>query len=164
MVGKRGQAFDTFKLMIAAVVAVAILGILLSILGSISIPGVQFSNTVPSLLSQALQLPGNVYSSAGEVQFQPNEQYVSDAFTQSTGGKPVTFICSSELGPKDLASPAKTSDGPCKAGKAVTGGIEGTTTLTTTGQFKAKVYACCKADKCQISIGPQADVSKVCPQ
>ncbi len=53
----RGQAFSTFKLMIAAVVAVAILGILLSILGGIQSP-MGFEQQAKNLLSEVSASPG----------------------------------------------------------------------------------------------------------
>ncbi|MBI4214927.1 hypothetical protein HY546_02940 [archaeon] len=141
MIGSAGQAFDTFKLMIAAVVAVAILGILLSILGSIPVPGLGFSDTAPSLLARANQLQGNVFPSQGEVQFQSGEQYISSAFSSSTGGKSVSYECGAGL--------------PCGDATA-----SSSSQLAVTGSFKSKIYACCTSASCKVNIGKQ---DGVCP-
>lgn len=133
MLGRLGQAFDTFKLMIAAVVAVAILGILLSILGSIPVPGLSFSDTAPSLLARAYQQQGSVFPSQGEVQFQSGEIHVSSAFAGSIGARPVEFSCLAPL--------------PCTIG-----GTD-SSQLTISSSFKSKIYACCQTDKCKIGVG-----------
>lgn len=60
---RRGQAFDTFKLMIAAVVAVAILGILMGILSQLSLPTGNPESVFQSMMSYCVQSPGSTKTS-----------------------------------------------------------------------------------------------------
>lgn len=60
---RRGQAFDTFKLMIAAVVAVAILGILMGILSQLSLPTGNPQSVFQGLMSYCAQNPGAIKTS-----------------------------------------------------------------------------------------------------
>jgi len=131
----RGQAFDTFKLMIAAVVAVAILGILLGILGGISPIGQDFGNTAKQMLSSASQSPGMVKPSAGEVNFQKDSIYPSSMFTTAAGGRTVKFDCGS------LESEICDDSG---------------SQLEIKGNFHTKIYVCCEEDvtgNCKVGIG-----------
>ena len=129
----RGQAFDTFKLMIAAVVAVAILGILLGILGGISTPGQGFTPTAKQLITQATQNPGQTFPSAGEVNFKKDSIIPAKVFQTASGGKPVKFIVNNSL--KNLCS--NTGD-----------------SLRINNHFNSRIYACCGdfSTGCEIGI------------
>ncbi len=136
----RGQAFDTFKLMIAAVVAVAILGILLSILGGISFSGQGFENTAKQLLSTCSMNPGLVKPSAGEVNFQKDTTYPASIFTTAAGGRKIEFDVATSLGESVSVSPSGSSSGD---------------SLTIHGNFHSKIYVCCEEDiggVCKIGI------------
>ena len=89
---KRGQAFDTFKLMIAAVVAVAILGILLGIIQQIQ----------PTVQQQPVQISQNLINTAlnapcapipsGEVNFKRGDGWVGNTFLQSSGHRATNVV------------------------------------------------------------------------
>lgn len=129
---RKGQAFDTFKLMIAAVVAVAILGILMTILLQITIPGQSFDDTARNLLTKAVGAPGIVYPSTGDITFVKDAIYPGTAFEDTTGGTVVEFKCDN-IGlcePGDLGSQ-----------------------LTISANFKSKIYVTCTSTKCCIFVG-----------
>jgi len=138
----RGQAFDTFKLMIAAVVAVAILGILPGILGGIATPGQSFDDTAKQLITKATQSPGAVYPSAGEVTFQKDSIYPSSIFKTVSGGRNTEFSCANTA----LCE----QDGSGENAK-----------LKINYNLRAQIYVCCPSstsDSCQIGIG-DSDIS-----
>ena len=131
----KGQAFDTFKLMIAAVVAVAILGILLGILGGISTPGQSFDDTAKQLITKATQSPLAVYPSAGKVTFQKDSIFPPAIFLTSSGGLTVKYQCKDA----SLCTPATAGS---------------TDALKILNNFKSKIYVCCiEDDSCHIGIG-----------
>lgn len=118
---RKGQAFDTFKLMIAAVIAVAILGILLGILGGISPPGADPASIIKEQLSKAYQFQKSVFVSTTQANFQSGVLYSPESFKQSIGGTgDIQFVCASSL------------SGVCTGGS----------TLSITGNFKAVISAC----------------------
>ncbi|RLG21825.1 hypothetical protein DRN74_00140 [Candidatus Micrarchaeota archaeon] len=138
----RGQAFDTFKLMIAAVVAVAILGILLGILGNISTPGADPASAIRQQLSKAYQYKGSTFVSSGEASFVAGTVYTTDTFTDAVGGSGVTL--------KFCAETTLTSN------EAVSIGTD-KDELGVEKDFRAKVKAKCTTDTsgttCYIGIG-----------
>lgn len=132
---RKGQAFDTFKLMIAAVVAVAILGILMGILSQITIPGQSFDDTAKTLLTKAVSSPGVKYPSSGDVTFVKDSIYPGSAFEDTTGGVPVKFKCNSGT--------------LCTPDSAL--GVE----LAVVANFKSKIYVQCNTGptSCCIWVG-----------
>lgn len=135
----RGQAFDTFKLMIAAVVAVAILGILLAILGGISLPGQDPATMIKGQLQQAVQYPGSTFVSQTEASFKPGVVYSSNSFKDILGGTgSVKFSCDAALG-----------------GCSASGD-----TVAISSTFKTVIKATCDENKdCIVGIGPDASMS-----
>lgn len=132
----RGQAFDTFKLMIAAVVAVAILGILMGILGSINIIGTGFDDAVRDLLPKANRAPGSVFPSGTEVSFTKDAIFTGASYKSLLGGTvPVYIECKGTAASSQL----------CKA--------SGTDGVTISANFKQKIYAKCKADNSKCCVG-----------
>jgi len=129
---RKGQAFDTFKLMIAAVIAVAILGILMGILSQIVVPGQSFDDTAKALLTKAIGAPGIVYPSTGDVDFIRESEYPGTAFEDTTGGTPVKFQCQNA----DLCTPGTLGD-----------------KLTVIADFKSKIYVTCSSTQCCIFVG-----------
>jgi hypothetical protein len=143
---KRGQAFDTFKLMIAAVIAVAILGILLGILGTISVPGAGFDDTVKSLLQRSYSTPGVTTASTGDVTFTQGSVYPGSAFSQYTDGTtPAKFKCSSTA-----FCTQPTADPDPTVSATVLGD-----TLEIKSNFKSKIYVVCNRDEevCCVGVG-----------
>ena len=142
----RGQAFDTFKLMIAAVIAVAILGILLGILGGISPPGQGFTDTTTQLIGEAVRSPGAIRSSSGEVSFTGGDEFPGSIFEDTSGGRNIKY---------EYAS------GFCGTGVSCTNlccvYTQGSQTfLKINRNFNAKIYVCCKqstSDECKVGIG-----------
>ncbi len=130
----KAQAFDTFKLMIAAVVAVAILGILMSILGGITVPGADPTNIIRDQLAKAYQYKGSTFVSTSQAQFQAGVEYSGESFADVVGGvgTNIEFYCEPVL---------------CNA--------NGDTTVTIENNFKAKIKTKCDAttDTCYIGIG-----------
>jgi len=72
MLNRRGQAFDVFKLLIAAVVAVVILTLLLSIIQRINIFGQGNPQTEAGKIVNDLVRQRGVVNSSGEVVFESN--------------------------------------------------------------------------------------------
>jgi len=138
----KGQAFDTFKLMIAAVIAVAILGILLAILGGITLPGQNPATMIKAQLQQATQYSGSSFVSQTESSFQKGANYSQDSFLSTLGGTgSVTFSCDSGL------SCTPSSDG---------------SSVMIDNPFKATIKAKCNADNprtCCVGIGANAVLS-----
>ena len=80
----RGQSFDVFKLLIAAVIAVAILGILLAIIEQIIPPGQEAVNVAKQQLNSALLSPCAPLPS-DTVSFKAGEGWVKASFEMGTG-------------------------------------------------------------------------------
>lgn len=130
----KGQAFDTFKLMIAAVIAVAILGIMLTIINSIIIPGQELPNAAPTLLSQVSNAIENVKSSGTKVKFIKNEVYNTEVYKSNSGGKTVNFVIADSL-----ADNCELTDSDTK--------------LEVISAFDSIVYACCDDEYCYLGVG-----------
>jgi len=136
----KGQEFSTFKLLIAAVVAIAILGILLQILGGITTP-VGFEQQAREILRDARH--GGVVRRGPEVPFDSGTIYTGDAFSGAAGGLDVEFKC--ERGFCDVT--------------------DGDSTLEITSDGDSDFLVCCDADgeKCYIGIGVDSgDMSIEC--
>ena len=98
---KKGQAFDVFQLMIAAVIAVAILGILLSIIGQIFIPSQRPIQMAQEKLTDAYQYEGAIFTSATKATFQKGESIPTNIFSKNVGAVPITLKCASYIGSQD---------------------------------------------------------------
>jgi len=96
----KGQAFDTFKLLIAAVVAVAILGILFVILNSIVGPVTSPVDAIKTQLSKAYTQEGVSTKSPTQAAFAKDDFYDGSLplFRDMVGGKEVNFKCGEDLG------------------------------------------------------------------
>lgn len=128
----KGQAFSTFKLLIAAVVAVAILGILLSILEGMTNP-VGFDQQAKNLLQEV--------SGSSSIQQGPEVSisealYKGEDFQGAAKGNPVEFVCKKPL---------------CgwESGDTLSG--EDSIMVDTEGS--AKLAACCTDSTCYLGIG-----------
>ena len=96
---QRGQAFDAFKLLIAAVVAGAILVILLSMIGGF-VPVGQDPLTVMGQELNKVKKGGVASTSSQTVQFSQGEEFESDAVAKEAGVNKgqVFFCCDQEVG------------------------------------------------------------------
>ena len=103
------------------------------------IPGQGFDATTKQLITQAVQSPGAIYPSTGEVTFQRDSIFPVDIFKEASGSRDIKFECfDSNL----CGSP--------------------TTQLEVKDNFRAKVYVCCDRDIggcCKIGIGTSSGVS-----
>ena len=135
---RKGQAFDTFKLLIAAVVAVAILGILLGILGGIFWPGANPYQVAKDQLTSASNYKGLPQISTSTAAFKKGMTMDggADTFVNAIGGHgSIQFKCSEDV--KDACS----VQGPAA-------------TLTITRDFSALISACCNSGNvCNVFIG-----------
>ena len=145
---KKAQAFDTFKLMIAAVVAVAILGILLAILGGIITPGGEAAPAIRAKLDDAFNFRGSTFVTTSEATFREGTIFSADSFLDTLGGVGyINFYCG-----------ALYETSLCNDGSPDGNGLSGTSTLTINGDFSAPVSACCpktitSTSPCKIGIG-----------
>ena len=135
----KGQAFDTFKLLIAAVVAIAILGILLNIIGNMPDLTANPTNTIKTALSDAYSSQGIPSMSPSKASFQKNINFpgTTKQFLDAVGGNPITFDCSAYLKPNLC---------------------EGGSTLMIKQDFKAYVSACCGSTTCIVIVGNETAV------
>ncbi len=161
----KGQAFDTFKLMIAAVVAVAILGILMGILSQITVPGADPVNMMNDQLTKAHQYPGTIVISSASAAFQKGMVYSGASFIQVLGGTgKVVFVCDDVY----TGTPKSNTD-PCYVNPTAT------TAVAINGAFSAKIRACCNSAStpaCVVGVGANAvmkdavvpgTATKICP-
>jgi hypothetical protein len=136
----KGQAFDTFKILIAAVVAVTILGLLLGILNLIRPLNTDPDNLIQQQLQKAYNRQGNTYTSDSNAQFTHGLEYAGAAFKAQLGGSvnlEINIFCSSELTDGDYCS----------------GGGE---SVSIDKDFPAKIKAkCCGSDICAVMIGDE---------
>lgn len=132
----KGQAFDTFKLLIAAVVAVAILGILLTIMSGIIVPGAEPQRVIGEQITKGIEFPHSTFVSQVKAGFKGGTILSPSSFTDSLGGTGrVAFTCST-----DLAAICKVN--------------AGTGSLTIVSDFDEFISACCKDTKnCDILVG-----------
>jgi len=80
----RGQAYSSFKLLIAAIVAVAILAILIPILMSIVVPGNDIQTVTAQMINNQSPQPGAI-SSSQTVNFASNSNLASSAIVGNSG-------------------------------------------------------------------------------
>ncbi|MEM3412229.1 MAG: hypothetical protein QW735_00825 [archaeon] len=139
----KGQAFDTFQLMIAAVVAVMILAILLSILGGITVPGQEFDTTVAALLQSAANSPCNIQKSSTPVKLKTGTSYSarSSKFVEAAG-KDIEFECASNIN-NNIANCDENTFSPQK-------------------NVPVDVYAVCGTNKCVVGIGGTPTLPQGC--
>ena len=99
---QRGQAFDAFKLLIAAVVAGAILVILLSMIGGF-VPVGQDPLTVMGQELSKVKKGGVASTSAQVVQFSEGQEFTADAVAREAGVNlgQVEFCCSGVEDPEN---------------------------------------------------------------
>ncbi len=139
----RGQAFEVFRLLIAAVVAGAVLMVLLNILGVIRPPSTDPGDAIKTLLQKYIETGGG---SAQEVEFVPPVTIDVKAIAQNLG-YPEEAVCvdsgevASKLGATDLCGKAGFSCG------------DGTITYTGRTRRKAKVAVYCSTDVCPGNTG-----------
>ncbi|NUN11472.1 hypothetical protein HUU53_02405 [Candidatus Micrarchaeota archaeon] len=91
---KRGQAFDTMMLVISVIVAVAILGVLLNILGSFQAPGGNAKDTITQDM-QSIVSSGYGYSQAKQLSFDRDASIDTRELTLKVAVLPeqVRFVC-----------------------------------------------------------------------
>lgn len=145
----KGQAFDVFKLMIAAVIAVAILGILLTIMGQIVIPTQQPIPAMQSLLVDSYQYKIPKVSNF-EVTFKKGELVPASQLEKSAGGSTIIFDASTAYN-KDALIQCFVETSKTTFGSSCSGG---TAYLNPQKEFKAKITTCCNdAGDCYVNIG-----------
>ncbi len=134
----KGQAFDTFKLLIAAVVAIAILGILLQILNLIKPPGADPETIIQQQLQKAYGHIGSVTVSDGKASFTKGQIFSGESYLSVMGQQGVIeFQCGDSI------------DNNCLE---VTGTIA--TEVEITQAFDGRIKAKCASDqKCCVQIG-----------
>ena len=89
----RGQAFSTFQLLIAAVIALMILVLLVNIISNIIIPGGQDpSSEAVQLLNSAINSPSELKVSK-EVTFRPGASLNAKAIAEKTGTLTENQVC-----------------------------------------------------------------------
>lgn len=89
----KGQAFSTFQLLIAAVIALMILVLLVNIISNIIIPGGQDpSSEAVQLLNSAINSPSELKVSK-EVTFRPGASLNSKAIAEKTGSLTENQVC-----------------------------------------------------------------------
>ncbi len=94
MLGRKGQAFDAFKLLIAAVVAGSILVIILSMLGGFVTPGGDPVTVMAQTVQSVRGAPGSGTVSTQVVQFQKDQVISATAIETKAGVNPGTvFFC-----------------------------------------------------------------------
>ena len=106
MLGRKGQAFDAFKLLIAAVVAGAILVIILSMLNGFNAPSGNPTTVMSQLVQSLKSSVGSGKVSMQVVQFRPGDVVGADGVEQSAGVNPGTVhFCASSGGESDMKCP-----------------------------------------------------------
>ena len=138
----KGQAFDTFQLMIAAVIAVAILGILLGIIGNINGNVTQKPvDTAKSLINTALESPCAPIPS-DTVNFKTNDGWVQSTFSESSGHRATTVI--TECGNIDA--------GLFTCGTNGDDGLDGNFLSSAKTNFQGKMTVICQGENCAITV------------
>ena len=79
-----GQAYSAFKLLIAAIVAVAILAILIPILMNIVIPGNDIQTVTTQMIQKQKDMPGGL-DTQGPVKFSPGTNLAPSALVGNSG-------------------------------------------------------------------------------
>jgi hypothetical protein len=98
---QRGQAFDAFKLLIAAVIAGAILVILLNILGGITITTQEPKQVMVQMIGTVKGSPGSGSVSQQVVKFTPGTEIGADGIASSAGVNPGSIKFCTEGGPEE---------------------------------------------------------------
>ncbi|MCD6230093.1 MAG: hypothetical protein J7K00_04855 [Candidatus Diapherotrites archaeon] len=80
----KGQAFDTFKLLIAAIVAISILGVMMGIIGGTTLPGSDPNHEIKSKLSSAVINAGNTVTTS-TIKFKFGDTYCITALKGNSG-------------------------------------------------------------------------------
>lgn len=88
----RGQEFDVFKLVIAAIVAVAILGVLLSIMGGLVLPGSEPGPEITRVVKSLINAPGQP-GKTNPVTFKQGTALTAAAIAVGTGSLGEDQIC-----------------------------------------------------------------------
>ena len=148
---KKAQAFDVFQLMIAAVIAVAILGILLSIIGQIFIPSQRPIQVIQEKLTDAYQYQGALFTSATKATFQKDDSIPASIFKKNAGGRVPSVVCAEFIDPTDASQSQLAS---C-----------GTDQILVKSTFDATVATCCDQSGCYIYVGasPSIVTAGSCP-
>ncbi|MBI5553433.1 MAG: hypothetical protein HY917_01700 [Candidatus Diapherotrites archaeon] len=89
----RGQAFSVFKILIAGIVALAILGILLPLLQGISTPQSDPQNIAAELVKGAYTQPGSVQTSSQKAIFDRDKEISAKAIQTKVPGLLPEQIC-----------------------------------------------------------------------
>jgi hypothetical protein len=92
--GKKGQS-DTFKLLIAAVVAMAILAIVAAVLAGIDPTELDcVGNPITEMTTTVSQAQSGIERSTGTICLQPGESFTADSLEKKMSGvSPITFSC-----------------------------------------------------------------------
>lgn len=134
MLNQKGQAFDAFKLLIAAVVAGSILVILLQIIGGITI-ATQKPARVMSQEMSTVKSGGMCSTSSSVVKFSEGTMLTANAVAEEAGMNPgtVEFCCSSTTDTQGCTDEYAFGDGfDCSSGS-----------LTVEKALNGNVRACC---------------------
>ena len=92
---KKGQASSTFQLLIAAIVALAILGVLISVIGGLDIGTDKPDQVTNSLLKTQLNYPG-VINCTDTIKFKRSTSIGAEAIVKNTGLSAYQVIVSNE--------------------------------------------------------------------
>ncbi len=86
---KKGQAFDVFRLLIAAIIAVAILAILFNVLNIIKLPAGEADQVINQVVERTYQnaVAGFQASSYEQVQFEPGDVIVAGSVAAKASGR-----------------------------------------------------------------------------
>jgi len=95
---KKGQASSTFQLLIAAIVALAILGVLIAVIGNINPGSNDVKTTTNQLLSQQINNPG-ARQCTSPVRFQRNTTLAVEGITNRTGLDSEQVFFNTEIDP-----------------------------------------------------------------
>lgn len=91
---QKGQAFSTFQLLIAAVVALAILVLLLNIIGSLPTPGTTKPQAeAVNLIKSQINSPSELRTSSNAVNFTKEDSLNSKSIANSSGVVTSSQIC-----------------------------------------------------------------------
>ena len=92
---KKGQASSTFQLLIAAIVALAILGVLISVIGGLDIGTDKPDQVTNNLLKNQLNYPG-VINCTDAIKFKRSTSIGAEAMVKNTGLSQYQVLVSNE--------------------------------------------------------------------
>jgi len=120
----RGQAFETMMLVISVIVAVAILGILLSFLGGIGTFGANAKEVLPDLVKKVSQR-GYGVEVRGKVEFTAADRfYRKNAIGESAVAENnLDFFCDDDAICGDKSAPLTVTENSIVVNKKITGAI-----------------------------------------